>query len=65
MVNARLHIICGNCGQNDMFTYQINNEIDDDTNEKYQTVNLICNNCHTIHDLDTNARKETYGGGEQ
>jgi len=59
MVNARLHIICGNCGQNDMLSYKIKNEIDDDTQEQYQSVDLICNNCHTIHNLDINAKNTT------
>jgi hypothetical protein len=38
MANAKLHMICGNCGQNDMFDYKIATDIDDDTNEEYQTV---------------------------
>ena len=59
MVNARLHIICGNCGENDMLSYKIKNEIDDDTQEQYQSVDLICNNCHTIHNLDINAKNIT------
>lgn len=59
MANAKLHIICGNCGQNDMFDYEIVNEIDDDTNEPYQYVSICCNNCHTLHDLDNNAKQIT------
>lgn len=57
MAHAKLHIICGNCGQNDMFDYEIVNEIDDDTNEPYQRVSIGCNNCHTLHDLDDNAEQ--------
>lgn len=55
MANAKLHIICGNCGQNDMFDYEIETEIDDDTNEEYQVVYIGCNNCNTLHNLDNNA----------
>lgn len=55
MVKARLHLICGNCGSDDQFEYKINNEIDDDTNKPFQSVSIICNNCHTIHNLDSNA----------
>lgn len=56
MANAKLHIICGNCGQNNMFDYEIVEEINDDTNEPYQTVYIGCNNCHTLHDLEDNAK---------
>ena len=56
MVNARLHIICGNCGCNDMFEHQLIKEIDDDTNEEYFIIDIICNNCSTIHNLDNNSK---------
>ena len=56
MANAKLHIICGNCGQNNMFDYEIIEEIDDDTHEPYQRVSIACNNCHTLHDLENNAK---------
>lgn len=55
MANAKLHMICGNCGQNDMFDYEIETEINDDTNKKYQVVYIGCNNCNTLHLLDDNA----------
>jgi hypothetical protein len=58
MANAKLHIICGNCGQNDMFDYKIVSDIDDDTNEEYQTVYIGCNNCNTLHVLDDNAKQK-------
>jgi len=58
MARARLHIICGNCGSNDMFKYRIVTEIDDDTNEEYQRVSITCENCSTIHCLEDNAEKE-------
>jgi|LakMenE01Jun11ns_1017448.scaffolds.fasta_scaffold9510849_2 hypothetical protein len=58
MAHAKLHIICGNCGQNDMFDYEIVEEIDDDTNEPHQGVYIGCNNCHTLHYLDNNAEQK-------
>jgi hypothetical protein len=48
-------MICGNCGQNDMFDYHISLEIDDDTEEECQVVYIGCNNCNTLHVLDDNA----------
>ena len=42
MVASKLHLICGNCGCNDMWEYHIEN------NEVY----ITCNNCDTIHTLD-------------
>jgi len=38
MVCARLHIICGNCGE--------------DKNLVYKKKQIECNNCSTIHFLD-------------
>ncbi len=57
MVKARLHIICGNCGSDDMFSYSIITELNDDTNEEYNRVSIACENCNTIHDLEDNADK--------
>ena len=57
MAHARLHMICGNCGANDMFEYEIGVDIDDDTDEEKLTVYIICNNCNTLHSLDDNAKK--------
>lgn len=57
MANAKLHIICGNCGQNDMFGYEIVEEISDDTNLPYNRVLIYCNNCNTLHDLENNANR--------
>lgn len=56
MANAKLHIICGNCGCNDMFEYNIKKDIDDDTNKEYQYISITCNNCHTIHTLDVKTK---------
>jgi len=56
MVMARLHIICGNCGCNDMFGWK------HDEREEYECevmteedVSLYCRNCGTIHSLNDNA----------
>jgi RNase P subunit RPR2 len=58
MAHAKLHIICGNCGANDMLKYKISTDINDDTNEEYQRVTIACDNCNTLHDLEDNAEKE-------
>ena len=29
MANAKLHMICGNCGSNDQFTYEITQEVNE------------------------------------
>lgn len=56
MVMARLHIICGNCGCNDMFDWRYEPKANDMGDGTFQDgVYLSCNNCATIHDLDDNA----------
>lgn len=55
MVMARLHVICGNCGCNDMFSYDVYEEQDWDDelgDVTRQKVTLTCGNCATIHWLD-------------
>lgn len=56
MAHAKLHIICGNCGCNHMFEYSVREEIDDDDGSPYMVVYIYCNNCHTTHDLEDNAK---------
>lgn len=51
LINPKLHIICGMCGCNSMLTYEIKTEINDDTNEEYPVVYIICDNCSTVTDL--------------
>lgn len=58
MVNDRLHIICGNCGQDlkepDEATWEyIPQEIDEETGEILSpaTVYIHCKNCSTLHSL--------------
>jgi len=57
MVNARLNIICGNCGSKEMFTYNIVEEMDDDTEELKKVVYVGCDNCHTIYCLNDYAKQ--------
>jgi hypothetical protein len=59
MVNDRLHIICGNCGQDlkeeGMATWQyIPAEAYEDTGEVYNSADVFicCDNCATIHSLN-------------
>lgn len=59
MVNDRLHIICGNCGQDlkesDAATWEyVPAEIDEESGEVYipATVYIRCENCATIHSLN-------------
>lgn len=59
MVRARLHVICGNCGCNDMFTYKIDPEGHDVDGQLLPAVTLCCGNCATLHDLADNAREES------
>ena len=62
MVHAKLHLICGNCGSDDQFTYEISEETDWDEHSveyTYQTVYILCKNCGTLHSLDDNAQIET------
>lgn len=59
MVNDRLHIICGNCGQDlkesDAATWEYVPEIkDEETQEIIYPANIFirCDNCATIHFLN-------------
>ena len=54
MVMASLHIICGNCGSNNMLTFKIIPEGHDVTSiepEFEPAVFITCGNCGTLHDL--------------
>ena len=57
MVRARLHIICGNCGCNDMFEYGVDMTGHDFGDRFEYSVSIKCDNCGTIHDLDENGEK--------
>lgn len=59
MAHARLHIICGNCGCNNMFNYEIAKDFHDYGDYQEDGVVIRCGNCSTLHDLeDTVPRKE-------
>lgn len=58
MVMARLHIICGNCGCNDMFKYHIEPEGMDFGDRFEPSVRIYCRNCATLHSLDDTVEKE-------
>ena len=54
MVNARLHVICGNCGILNDFSFKVDmtgNDISDEELKFEPAIFLSCNNCHTLHDL--------------
>lgn len=51
IANPRVHIICGICGNNKMMKFRIRKEINDCTNEEYQLVTLICDNCSSLTSL--------------
>lgn len=51
MVMARLHIICGNCGCNDMFSWKIQKDYQDFGDYQKDDVCIYCKNCGTIHTL--------------
>lgn len=52
MVMARLHVICGNCGNNEGFKYSIDptGNCDNDGNN-FPSVDITCPNCATMHFL--------------
>ena len=58
MAHAKLHMICGNCGSNDQFTYKIVIDYDDDKEQHYPRISIACNNCSTLHCLEDNATEE-------
>lgn len=63
MVMARLHVICGNCGCNDMFEYQIDPKGQDFGDHFKPSVRITCRNCATIHSLEDNAKEKESGHG--
>lgn len=62
MAHSKLHIICGNCGDNTMMTFHIDPEgldVSDGDETKYEpTVIISCGNCSTIHNLSDNVPME-------
>lgn len=61
MARARLHLICGNCGCNDMWGYRIEPQGTDIDGELFPAVYLSCGNCHTLHDLSDTAKNSNPG----
>lgn len=59
MVMAKLHIICGNCGCNNLFKYEIDIDYDDDKECNYPRVYISCENCATLHSLEDNAEEKS------
>lgn len=45
-------MICGKCGCNHMFEYEIISELNDDTGKEELKVSIACNNCGTLTRLD-------------
>lgn len=58
MARARLHIICGNCGCNDMFSYSVDLEGQDFGEYTKPSVQIKCGNCSTLHTLDEMQERE-------
>jgi len=52
MVNARLHLICGNCGSNNDWEYEIEPEGNDIDGVIFPDVHIWCRNCSTLHTFD-------------
>lgn len=63
MARTRLHIICGNCGCNDEFSFEIDpkgHDYSDEIIDFRPAVFIKCANCGSIHDLSTTINeKET------
>lgn len=57
MANARLHIICGNCGCNDMWQWELIKDFHDYDGIMSDGLVLRCKNCSTNHCLDDYAEK--------
>jgi hypothetical protein len=55
MAHPKLHLICGNCGCNNMWTYYIHPTGHDTNGVLSPAVFLKCGNCSTLHDLSDTA----------
>jgi len=49
MVRARIHIICGNCGCNNMFSWELTDLFNSEDDCVGKGPVLTCHNCSTIH----------------
>ena len=64
MAMAKLHVICGNCGCNDMMKFHISPTGRDitDTEPAFEpAVFIVCGNCTTLHDLSDTVPMEPDG----
>lgn len=52
MARAKLHLICGNCGCNDMWEWDHKKGDEDAPEDVY----LHCRNCATLHSLNDKAQ---------
>ena len=63
MACARLHVICGNCGCNDMWSWEhVKEESEDGEVLNPESVWLWCGNCSTLHDINENAKRRASKG---
>lgn len=51
MAHARLHLICGNCGCADNWTWEISKDANDYEDIQTDDVYILCGNCTTLHSL--------------
>lgn len=51
MVMAKLHVICGNCGSDEMLTHYIEKDYIDHGDMQEDAVIIRCGNCSTLHTL--------------
>lgn len=59
MAHARLHLICGNCGCADNWTWEHIPEADiDNDGNPIADVFITCRNCSTLHSLNEKAQQE-------
>lgn len=50
-LNPRIHIICGMCGCDNMMTFRINQELNDDTDIMEDKCTIVCKNCKSLTGL--------------
>lgn len=59
MANAKLHVICGNCGCSDEWMLHIDRcgkDVSQTFPEFIDAAYMKCGNCGTLHDLSDNAK---------
>ena len=53
IAKTRIHMICGICGCNEEFEFEINPTGNcNNDGEEYPSVTIVCNNCSSITNLD-------------